>query len=138
MLLSARLLVNLTDANTWEPSDNIRFTEGDTPYVYFQLIDLNKDRSSQGFKPAGKRFMPASGATLSVSVNSIDTARTLTKVATQPYAGDASIWKFQLLTSDNLKGGTFSLILTLTEGIVVTSGRVINALSVEPINSAFI
>lgn len=132
MLLSARILQNVSGVNDWEHADQLKFTEGDTLYVHFQLIDSNKDRQNQGFKPSGKRYIPATGATLQATIQNVNSAKTLVKTAVQPYSGDLSIWRIQLTSSDALSSGTFSVNLSLTESGVVTRGVIKNALSVEP------
>lgn len=136
MLLSARPLINVSGVNDFEISDTVSFTQGDALYVYFQLIDQNKDRTIQGFKPSGRRYVPASGSTLSVVIPSVDSTRIITKTATNPYSSDTSIWRIQITASDALVG-TYSLKLTLTEGATVTYGTVNNMLSVSPQNSSY-
>lgn len=133
MLLSARMLENVASVNDFNYVDQVRFTQGDALFVYFQLVDLNKDVNNQ---PSGKRFMPASGATLSVEVNTINDATTLTKIATQPYANDTSIWRIQILAGDNI-AGTFTMKLALTQSGVVTRGVVNNSISIVSQTQAF-
>jgi hypothetical protein len=136
MLLSARPLINVANVNTWSFADQIAFTQGDQVTIYFQLIDVLKDTSVQGFKPAGRRYIPASGATLSVTIPNIDTSKILTKVATNPYANDTSIWSFTILPTDPVVG-TITLKLALTEGGVITYGVVNTALSIVPQDGSF-
>ena len=135
MLLSARILSNLTNVNSYDLGQAMTFTEGDTVTVYLQLIDLNKDT---GNKPlSGRRYVPAAGATLSVVMKSNNSAKTITKVATAPFATDLSIWSFNLLPADLAKG-TLSLQLTLTQSTVATYGRADAALLVEPATASFV
>ncbi len=134
MLLSARLLNNVSSVNSYDSSFSTKFTEGDTVDIYLQLIDLNKDTSSN---PSGRRFVPATGAALTVTVKSVDTAKTLNKVCTNPYSGDLSIWKFSLNSTDLAKG-TFSLQLALTEGAVITRVRTDAALLVVPFTASYV
>lgn len=133
MLLSARMLINVADVNTWENSTQLKFSEGDTQTVYIQLIDANKDAS---LKPSGKRYVPPATATLSVTITNIDSTKTVVKTASKPYSGDISIWSFSILPADGIKG-TCSLKLQLTDSGVSTYGVVKNALSVEPLTSAY-
>ncbi len=139
MLLSAKPLINVADVNSWEVSTQVQFTQGDTLYVYFQLADFSKDRVTQGFNSPGRRYVPAEGATLAVTIPNIVTAPTdlnVIKTAEQPFPGDLSIWRFQVTPADGLVG-TYSLQLSLTENSVVTKGRMDNALSVSPISASF-
>lgn len=138
MLLSAKLLNSVANVNTFEYVDQLPFTEGDAPLdIYLQITDLSKDRLVQGFKPSGRRYIPAVGALLQVTIQNIDQSKTIVKSATQPFAGDTSIWKIQLLTTDPVINGTLSLTLKLTEGSTITNGFVFNALSVGGLNPSF-
>lgn len=131
MLLTARLLQNALSVNVFELVNQIEFTEGDTPSIFFQLIDATLDKSGDGFSPPGRRYMPAVGATLNVTLDSLDNAKRITRAASQPFAQDPSIWKIDILTTDKVLG-TVTLRLQLTEGQKVTSGSVIHALRVSP------
>jgi hypothetical protein len=76
--------------------------------------------------------MPAAGALLSVVFDSIDVAKKITKVASQPFATDGSIWKVDLTTQDTAKlVGTVGMSFTLTEGTRVVTGRRLAALMVK-------
>jgi hypothetical protein len=118
MLLSVRPLNNVVGVNDFESVDHLEFTEGDGPSLFFQLIDLSKDRSEQGFLPAGRRYMPATGATLQVTFDNLDDAKVVTKTATQPFSGDPSIWRVDLMSTDPVSG-TVRAKFALTEGVVV-------------------
>lgn len=137
MLLSAHMLQAVTDVNNWQVTQTLRFTEGDVPAIYFQLVDLEKDTDQFSYRPTGKRFVPATGATLSVTISTIDTATTFTKTASIAFTGDNSIWKIQLLTTDPVLKGTFSIKLALTQSGVITYGIVPNALGIVSQTSAF-
>jgi hypothetical protein len=135
MILSARLLSNCYNVNAFDQNLQLAFTEGDTVQVYLQLVDLTKDASNKPL--SGKRYIPASGSTLSIQIKSVDVSKTLTKVCTNPFPGDLSIWTFGVTSTDALKG-TLGLLMTLTEPgspLVVTHGRVDSALLVQPISS---
>lgn len=130
MRLSARMLENVVDENTFDHApDGARFTSGDAPVLYFQLIDLNKDESKQGFSPAGRRYVPEDDADLEVVLDNIDDDLKLTRSATQPFDGDPSIWSLELMTTDHVEG-TVTMRLTLTEGDKVTRGSLRDAIRV--------
>ena len=129
MLLSARILENVSGVNAFDYANQASFTEGDTPTIYFQLVDLHKDRADAGFVPAGRRYAPADGATLQVTFDHIDATRKIVRAATQPFASDPSIWAVPLLSTDKVRG-TVNMKLTLTEGSKLTQGRLAAALSV--------
>lgn len=129
MLLSARMLDSVSDANNYQYLESIRITEGDTATLYFQLVDMNKDRIEQGFVPAGRRFVPSPGSTLSVTFDSIDNARKVTRSAIQPFPEDPSIWSVGIISTDPLRG-TVNMRLAMTQSGVVTNGLLQNALGV--------
>lgn len=125
------MLDNVASVNQFDYADSVMFTQGDQVDVYFQLIDANRDRAQFGFQPAGRRYMPASGATLSVKLDNVDDNVALTRTATQPFpTSDPSIWKVSILNSDAIRG-TCALVLTLTQSGVVTKGRVQSAVLIQ-------
>lgn len=130
MLLSARMLENVSGVNAFARVNEVSFTEGDTPTVYFQLVDLSLDRAEEGFAPAGRRYVPAAGALLQVVLDNIDSARRITRYANQPFAQDPSIWAVPILPADQIVG-TVNMRLTLTEGQRTTKGLVQAALAVH-------
>ena len=130
MLLSARILKDCASVNSFEYADSAQFTKGDVVDVYFQLIDASLDTASENFIPPGRRYMPASGATLSIVVENINDAVKITRTATQPYATDGSIGKVSFFASDVIEG-TSNLRLTLTEGLKVTKGLLKNAFRIQ-------
>jgi len=138
MLLSARILVNVTDVNSWEYSLDTNFTQGDANFIYFQLIDQNKDKNTQEFRPSGKRFVPASGATLQTTIGSIDNAFRLVKIATQPFPGDSSIWRIQITATDPVKSGKYALTLELNETGNITRGVTPNSIVVRSLTNVLI
>jgi hypothetical protein len=134
ILLSGRILLNCVDANSFDFSMENRFTEGDVGYIYFQLVDQNKDQDA---RPQGRRYAPAVGATLTVTIASPDSAKVITRSAAQPFVGDPSIWRMAIQTTDGLKG-TYTLQLALVEGANTTRGVMKNVLSIVPQSGAFI
>ena len=134
MLLSAKLLDSVASVNLFQNVKQIRCFEGDAPCLYFMLIDRNLDRPEEGYSPAGRRYIPAAGATLSVVLDNLDDARKVTRAATQPYPQDPSMWAVQLLTTDTPRG-TVNFKLTLTEPgspVKITRGIVLAALCIDP------
>ena len=130
MLLSARMLDSVSTVNNYCLVDQVQFTQGDQIQVFFQLIDTNKEPANKSFNPAGRRYMPASGATLQVTLNNIDSAKAVVRAAVQPYpTSDPSIWYVQVLASDIVRG-TVTMLLKLTEGSNITTGVVVEAMAV--------
>jgi hypothetical protein len=132
MVLSARILNNVANVNQFTYEESARFTESDSTYVYLQLIDKSVDRAEQGFVPAGRRYMPPSGSALVVTLQNIDSSKTLTKNATQLYAtSDPSIWRITMASTDVIVG-IVDALLVLTEPSQTLRGRVSRALTIEP------
>jgi len=124
MLLSARFLNQVSSVNVFDYVDSAQWTAGDTVSLYIQLVDLSVNLPSKGYFPAGKRYMPAVGATLSVTLSNINDAVQLVRSAVQPYpTTDPSIWRIDILSSDTIRG-TCDVVLALSEGANKTSGRI--------------
>lgn len=131
MHLSARVLKDVQSVNSFEADTELSWTEGDTLDIHLQLIDVSLDRALQGFQPEGRRYVPTAGATLSCVIENIDDAKKITRLASQPFANDGSIWRLSILATDVIRG-TPQLRLTLTEGTKVTRGLVRLALKIHP------
>jgi hypothetical protein len=133
VLLSCRMLNSVSDVNHWDLVESLELSEGSLPDdVYLVLVDESQDRFHQGFSPDGRRYCPPAGSTLSVTFDNLDDAKKVTRSATQPFPGDASIWKVALLTSDAGKiRGTVNLKLTLTEPSKTIKGALKAAMSVR-------
>jgi len=114
MLLSCRFLTDVAGVNTFQVSPQAEINAGDAQTLYIQLIDASLDRADQGFSPAGRRYMPPAGSTLSLLFSNIDDAKKLTRAATQPFSLDPSIWAIPILSTDPL-AGTVTLKATLVE-----------------------
>lgn len=126
MLLSASFLTQVADVNNFAESAKIQMTEGDTLDVYLQLRDLSVNPASSGYNPAGRRYVPVVGASLQVTIDSLDDTRKVVKFAAQPFAQDPSIWKFTILSTDKIVG-THPMKLVLSEAGKVTTGILNNA-----------
>lgn len=131
MLLSARILTDVNGVNSFQYANQAEWTAGDTVTVYFQLVDLTKDRAEQGYVPAGRRYVPAAGATLQVTIANIDDAKQVKRTAAVAYSTDASIWSVPVLSTDLIQG-TCDLSLTLTESGRVTTGRATAVIAINP------
>lgn len=135
MLLSAHMLSHVCSVNNYRRVSTVEFTEGDTPSISFQLVDLSVDRASEGFAPPGRRYCPDPAASLEVSFASALKDRSITYGAYQPFPCDGSIWRIDL-TDDAVLTGRVDLLLTLTEPNKTTRGTVPGALTVRPVRGA--
>ena len=130
IVLSARILEHVENVNNFAYTPQLEFTEGDAGYLYLQLTDASKNRCEEGYRPAGVRYCPVAGSTLSVVIDNLDDDKKVTRTATQPFTGDASIWRISLLSTDPIRG-TANLRLTLVESGVTKRGTVQAALCVR-------
>lgn len=114
MLMSIRFLTDVGSVNIYDYIEQLEITAGDSQSIYFQLVDLAIDRSSAGFNPPGRRYMPAATATLAVTLLSVECGKQVLRAAIQPYPQDPSIWMVPILGSDPLQG-TINMNMRLTE-----------------------
>ncbi len=131
MLLSAIFLTDVGSVNNFQESQYVTFTQGDQVTVYIQLRDMSVFTASQGYKNPGRRYMPATGASLICSVPSLNPNAKIAKIASQPFPQDPSIWSFTFTAQDAVYG-TQDLLLTLTENGVMTKGMVPQGLRIYP------
>lgn len=131
MLLSARALNDVASVNSFEVADSVSWSTGDSVSLYFQLIDSSVDSGMQGFYPAGRRYMPPLTSTLSVQIQNLDTTKQITRLATQPFPEDASIWMVTILPTDAIYGSP-QMLLTLTEPSKTIRGLVKSMLKIHP------
>lgn len=130
MLLSALFLQDVGDVNTFTYTTDIRFGEGDASVIYFQLIDASVFRPEKGFVPGGRRYMPANASTVTVTLGNIDDAKKVTRIASQPFSNDASIWVVNILPSDAISAGSVDFKIVLNENGVIHTGKVTNCIKV--------
>lgn len=124
-------MLNLVDVNNYTVVDSVQFTAGDTISCYFQIIDASKNAAIYGSNPSGLRYVPAVGATLTVTLENIDSDLAITdRACTQPFVGDASIWMVSITAFDTIEG-IMQMRLKLTQSAVVTYGLKKQALSVS-------
>jgi hypothetical protein len=113
-LITARILDSVLSVNSYDPVVAKSATSGDAFDVYFQLVDNSKHKATHGYYPEGLRYIPATGASVEVTVLNLDSSRQFVRAATQPFSQDASIWKISILSTDPV-AGTVSLKIKLTE-----------------------
>jgi hypothetical protein len=104
--------------------------KGNPKDVYLRLVDSDQRPLTAGFNPPGLRYIPATGATLTVEFTNLDDAKVITRAASNPFSDDRSIWLVSVLATDGIEG-TVSLKLTLTEGAEVRTIFVKAAIAVS-------
>ncbi len=133
MILSGRVLNNCINANTYSCDTAIQFNEGDAVTAYIQLVDLSQISQCE---PNGRRYVPADGAILSIHINPLSCGKKIVRPALQPFDGDLSIWSFQILSTDGIRG-TQDLRIELLEGNTRRSGVIRNGISAQASNAGF-
>lgn len=116
MKLALIALKNYNNVNSFQEVTEISLQQGNPSTLYFRVVDL--DQSSADGKYF--RFVPSSNATMTVTLNNLDTNSIVTKVATMvSSADDRSIWSIPILAADRFAKN--SLVATLTtSGVTYT------------------
>lgn len=134
MKLSARLLKNVSSANSFSYAETWTSIQDDTvaeaTRLYFQFVDLD-----QGSADCPIRFLPiGTVVTATVSFPNLDDALEFTTNATQLYpTDDKSIWYIDLTSSQFPSSG--AVVFSLTIDGVTRRFRLDNAMSVETLNA---
>lgn len=117
MNLSIQMLTSVANVNNFDYATEVKMTKGNAKTIYFRLVDSEQHEDNT---PAGLRYIPAAGATVSVDFLSLNDANEVTRLASNPFSEDTSIWSVPILSTDPIEG-TVNLKITLTEGAVVTT-----------------
>lgn len=129
MLLSARMLNDVANVNSFENADQASWYQGDATVMYIQLVDSSLDTDMKGFSPSGRRYMAPLTSTLTVQLQNLDNSKVLSRQAVQPFPEDASIWSIQILSTDVIQGSP-QMLLTLVEPSKTIKGLVKNAVKI--------
>jgi hypothetical protein len=133
-MISVRILDAVGGQNIFGYTTELKMAYGDTTYLYLQLFDPAINPASEGFNPGGLRYIPATGATMNVTFLSLDATKQFSRAATNPFAGDTSIFRVSILATDPLIG-TVSLKIVLNESSVLKTVNIPAALSVSNFGS---
>ena len=135
MRLSAKILKNVNNVNSWTYTNQSFMSEGQANTLYLQLVDLDMSTSVDSEKLVAFPQYPiryisqATTLTTSVTFQSLDDSLEFSISGTQPYAQDRSIWKFDLSASQIPSGGYIKV--NIAEDSVVKSFLVKNAIEVD-------
>lgn len=141
MRIDVKILNSGATLNSFERAPFVEIHQGETLSIFFQFIDKDQD---------DLRFVPASGAVVLAEIARFaDTFGTISnqreivdfsirRNATQPFAGDASIWELALTSTDTDAIMSSNMRFTLTEGSVVTKSLVPQAIKVIPKEGMFV
>ena len=128
MRLGIKMLDSTSTLNNLVFLNQVQFEPGETAVVYFQLTDLDKQQGNC----VAQRYMPADGATMSIQITSIDATKTITKIPTNPFANDKSIWSFNLTATDTQNAAGVNMKVTLTEGASIKIAKGTSVIVVGP------
>jgi hypothetical protein len=103
------LLNNVLDVNNFQPTLSLTINSGNSGTLYFRLVNQNQALGGGFFE----RYI-ATSPTLTVNFNNNNLANNLSLPATQPFAGDASIFSVAILPSYNI--ASLGLTATVTFG----------------------
>ena len=132
MFLDGTMLSNVQSVNSFLRANQVSVRVGNPGTLYLQLTDGDQT-DMNGYS---LRYTPAAGATMTITVDNISGSNNLiNRAASQPYTQDPSVWSVTILSTDVLRNG--NLYGTLTEGAVVRTFVIENALSVQSSNQEF-
>lgn len=126
MKLGIQMLDGDSTLNNLMPMNQMEISPGETATVMFQLINSSTKQ----------RYMPAAGATMTAKMVSSNNANVLSKIPTQPFTDDKSVWSFPLSAADSVKLAGVNLEIILTEGANVKKVWAQSVIVVSP-NSPF-
>lgn len=114
MRLGIRMLNNISTLNNLIYVNQVRINPGENYTVYFQLVDLDQQDPYQQKAPV--RYIPIIGSTMNLNLTSINVLNNISKIPTNPFTDDRSIWSFNLASSDTQIAAGVNMSVTLTEG----------------------
>ena len=104
--------------------------QGDTPTILFQIIDL--DTADQN-NLIGDRYIPATGATVQLTITSVNDANTLVLNASMAFPNDdRSVWTFSMTSNQTTKAAGVNINAVLTQGQQVNNIVAKNVLFIGP------
>ena len=132
MYLTANILKNVQNVNSFEYSEQVKLRQGNAATIYLQLAD--GDQLGSDGRPL--RYMAESGATMTITFSSIVASYSVTKTATQPYSNDTSIWSVAINATDRIAQG--NMVFSLIEATAGTrTGMIENAIVVQSTNTSY-
>lgn len=129
MRLGGQVISIFCNINDFEYVSPLQMNEGNATRIYIQLVDLNRKLCADLNGTYYMRYMPVAGATLKVTIDSIDDDAIIEKNASQ-VTGDASLFYFDIYANEVLGSGNLHLALT-EPGPIVSTGVINNALAIN-------
>lgn len=108
MRLAFKILENVYNANAFEEVREHQIQQGNPDTLYFRIVNQEKD---EGYTNA-LRHLPGVSATVTVKGNHIDTNKSFSRTASQPFAADdRSIWSIPILATDRIQFNGLTAVL---------------------------
>ena len=123
MQLGIKILNSSSSLNNLMYVNQIVITPGETKTVYFQTTDLDFN---------GQRYIASNAASMSITINNINSSYTVTKIPSNPFPGDKSIWSFNLNTTETNNLSGVNMHVTLTDGPEVLKAVADSVIIVKP------
>lgn len=127
MQLSVKMLNSSSSLNSLMYQNQTFVSSGETKTIYFQLIDLDMSNGN-----CSQRFIPTSAATVSVNFISLDIAKNISKIASNPFADDRSIWAITLNSSETASLAGVNMNVTVVDGSNIYKTVASSVLVVNP------
>lgn len=138
MRLGAKILKNVVDVNHWQSSAQATLSEGQANEIYIQLVDYDwstKDSPEQSaaFPQYPIRYI-SQAALIEVKAVflAIDDDEEFEITATQPFADDKSIYKFDLANGQIPNAGNLIIVVIedgASKSLVIQNGVVVTLLN---------
>jgi hypothetical protein len=129
MKLALLALKNYNNINSFQEVSEISLQQGNPAVLYFRLVDLDQSGDGKYF-----RYLPAAGATMTVTLNNLDSNKIVTKISSMPAASDdRSVWSISILDSDRFSKN--SLEATLVDNGITYKIYFVSEVSQEPSGS---
>ena len=122
MRLGIQMLDSNSSLNNLMYKNQAFIVPGETATIMFQLMDLDQNQ----------RYIPSNIATVNCTISSINSANSLSKVASSAFAQDGSVWSFNLSTTETQTMAGVNMTVKLTDGAAVKIARAEAVIIVAP------
>lgn len=117
MQLVFRALDNVQNLNSFDEVSEITFLRGNPGTLYFRLIQQVNEADTPD--AAQRRYLPATGSTVTMYFEHMDVCRCFNRVAFQPFPNDdRSIWAITIMPTDTWLPN--SMVAQLTENNIMS------------------
>ena len=109
--LMFKILEDVKDSNNFYEVDQYELIPGNPDTLYFRFISSKSQDSEDQISDL--RYIPASGSTVTVTFDHIDSNKKIVRAASLAFsADDRSIWKVSILATDTIALNSMNVVLT--------------------------